>query len=68
MGGFFVESTGVFCSTEARDDVEKFFAEHKIPSSSVSLKHAVDSINGCVEFRKLQQENFRRWLATEGKS
>jgi aminopeptidase N len=67
-GGDFVESTGVFCSADARDDVEKFFADHKVPSSSVGLTHAVDSINGCIEFRKLQQENLRHWLATEGKS
>jgi len=66
MGGGLVESTGGFCSAEARDDVRKFFAEHKVPSSSVGLAHAVDSINGCIEFRKLQQSNFRRWLATEG--
>ena len=67
-GGYLVENTGSFCSAEARDEVEKFFAEHKVPSSSVGLRHAVDSINGCLEFRKLQQENFRHWLATEGKS
>ena len=68
MGGYLVESTGGFCTAEERADVQKFFAEHKVSSSSVSLTHAVDRMNGCIEFRKLQQENLREWLAAKGKS
>jgi aminopeptidase N/puromycin-sensitive aminopeptidase len=64
-GGYIVESTGGFCSADARDDVEKFFTEHKVPASSVSLTHSIDRINGCIELRKLQEPNLQKWLMTQ---
>ena len=63
-GGAIIEATSGFCTTEARDDVQRFFAEHKVAASNVSLTHAVDRINGCIEFRKLQEPNLEKWLAT----
>jgi aminopeptidase N/puromycin-sensitive aminopeptidase len=63
MGADLVESTGAFCTADARADVEKFFADHKVADSSVGLRHALDRIDSCVEFRQLQEENLRHWLA-----
>jgi aminopeptidase N/puromycin-sensitive aminopeptidase len=68
MGGYLIESTGNFCTADARDDVQKFFAEHKVPASSVSLTHAVDRINGCIELRQLQEPNLQKWLLTQPKA
>ena len=67
MGARLVSSTGNFCSAEDRDSVEKFFAAHKVPSADRSLKHAVESIDGCIELRKLQEPNLKQWLATQPK-
>jgi aminopeptidase N/puromycin-sensitive aminopeptidase len=67
-GAGVVESAASFCTVEARDDVQKFFAEHKVASSSVSLKHAIERINGCIELRKLQEPNLQHWLAAQTKS
>ena len=67
LGGDLVGSTGSFCSAEARDDVKAFFAEHKVPDSDRALKHAVESINGCIELRKLQGPNLDKWIAAQGK-
>jgi aminopeptidase N/puromycin-sensitive aminopeptidase len=64
-GSGIVESTGSFCTADGRDDVQKFFAEHKVPASSVSLTHAVDRINGCMELRKLQEPNLQKWLVAQ---
>ena len=64
-GADIVHSTSSFCSTEARDDVQRFFAGHKVASSSVSLKHAIERINGCIELRKLQEPNLKRWLGEQ---
>jgi aminopeptidase N/puromycin-sensitive aminopeptidase len=64
MGGYLIESTGAFCTVDARDDVEKFFAEHNVPASSVSMTRAIDRINGCVELRRLQEPNLQKWLVT----
>jgi aminopeptidase N/puromycin-sensitive aminopeptidase len=65
MGGYLVEATGSFCSAEARDDVQDFFSTHKVAASDRSLKHAIDRINGCIEFRSLQEPNLKKWIATQ---
>ena len=61
-GGYLVSYTGYFCSPEARDDVKSFFMSHKVPASDVSLRHAIEHINGCIEFRSLQEQNLKSWL------
>jgi aminopeptidase N/puromycin-sensitive aminopeptidase len=67
MGGFLVRSTGNFCSADARASVEKFFAAHKVPAADQSLKHALESIDGCIELRKLQEPKLKQWLAAQPK-
>ena len=67
MGAELVGSTGAFCSTEARASVQGFFAAHKVPSSDVALKHALESIDGCVELRALQEQKLKQWLAARPK-
>jgi aminopeptidase N len=65
MGRRLVSATSSFCTVESRDDVENFFTTHKVAASERALKHAVERINGCIEFRTLQGENLKRWLATQ---
>jgi aminopeptidase N/puromycin-sensitive aminopeptidase len=65
LGAYVVDSAASFCTAEGRDEVQKFFAEHKVADSSVSLKHAIERINGCIEFRKLQEPNLKSWLAAQ---
>jgi aminopeptidase N len=67
IGGFLVGSTGSFCSVEDRDDVAAFFATHKVPAAEHALQHAIEHINGCIEFRSLQQANLDEWLAAQQK-
>jgi aminopeptidase N/puromycin-sensitive aminopeptidase len=47
--------------------VQGFFAAHKVPSSDVALKHALESIDGCVELRALQEQKLKQWLAARPK-
>jgi aminopeptidase N/puromycin-sensitive aminopeptidase len=65
MGGYVVGATGSFCSAAARDDVKSFFASHPVPASEIALKHAVERIDGCTEFRSLQEPNLDKWIATQ---
>jgi aminopeptidase N len=67
MGAILVGSTGNFCSAEARDSVEKFFSTHKVAASDKALKHAIESIDGCIEMRSLQEPNLKQWLASQPK-
>ena len=65
LGAYLVDATGSFCSAEARNDVQNFFAGHKVAASDRTLKHALERINGCIEFRTLQQPNLKKWLGTQ---
>lgn len=67
MGSYLVSATGSFCSAEMRDDIQTFFATHKVAASDRALKHAVERINGCIEFRNLQEPNLKKWLAAQPK-
>jgi aminopeptidase N/puromycin-sensitive aminopeptidase len=62
-----VGSTGAFCSAGTRDDVKAFFGEHKVPSADRALKHAIESIDGCIELRTLQEPNLKQWIAAQPK-
>ncbi len=63
-----VRSSGHFCSADARQDVEQFFAGHKVAGSGVALKHTIERINGCIELRTLQEPNLKQWLAAQPKN
>jgi aminopeptidase N len=65
MGGYLVSATGGFCSAERRDDVQNFFDSHKVAASGRALNHATERINGCIEFRHLQEPNLKKWLAAQ---
>ena len=67
MGAYLVGSTGSFCSANASAGVETFFSTHKVAASDKALKHALESIDGCVELRKLQEPNLKQWLAAQPK-
>ena len=67
MGARLVSSTGSFCTADARDDVKNFFSTHKVPASEISLKHAIEHVDGCIELRALQEPNLKQWLATQPK-
>jgi len=67
MGAELVGSTGNFCSVDARVEVKNFFSNHKVPSSDVSLLHAIEHINGCIELRALQEPNLKQWIAAQPK-
>ena len=65
LGSYLVAGAGAFCSAEKRDEVKSFFATHKAPAADMALKHAIERIDGCVEFRRLQEPNLKAWLASQ---
>ena len=65
MGQRLVGSTGAFCTAQARDDVQQFFATHPVEAADVALRHAVETINGCIELRALQEPQLKNWLAAQ---
>jgi aminopeptidase N/puromycin-sensitive aminopeptidase len=65
LGTVLVSSTGAFCTANSRDDVQSFFAAHKVASADQTVKHAIETINGCIEMRTLQEPNLKAWIATQ---
>jgi hypothetical protein len=61
-GGVIVQSTGGFCDSEMRDQVQAFFASHPAPVAERSLKQAVERMNYCVDLKTLQEPQLAAWL------
>ncbi len=61
-GGEIIYATRSSCDTAARDDVQQFFTEHKVPSAERALRQAMERINTCISFRDRQQANMAAWL------
>src|SRR6185312_6820851 len=62
MGQILVQSSGSFCSVEARNEVESFYSTHNVSASSMALKHAAAEIDGCMQLRRFQEANLKDWL------
>ncbi len=61
-GAGIVYATHNSCDAGTRDDVQKFFSEHKVASSERALKQATERINACISLRERQQNNLASWL------
>jgi len=57
-----VEYSGSFCSAAERDDVQNFYTAHPVEAADVSLRRAVEHMNGCIELRSVQGGNLKQWL------
>jgi puromycin-sensitive aminopeptidase len=61
-----VGAAGVFCSASKREEVEKFFTEHKVPASERTLKLTLEQISACTDVRTNQAPNLQTWLQSRG--
>jgi aminopeptidase N len=57
-----VAATRKFCDAANRDDVQKFFGEHKVASAERGLRRSVEEIDACINYRARQQSNLAGWL------
>jgi aminopeptidase N len=61
-GSRIVSATRNFCDVATRDDVQAFFAGHKVASSERTFKQSIERINSCISFRTHQQHDLSAWL------
>jgi aminopeptidase N/puromycin-sensitive aminopeptidase len=61
-GGAIVNATRSFCSAEMRDDVQSFFAEHKVPSADRAVKQSKEDIDRCIKRLPRLQMQLATWL------
>ena len=43
--------------------VRQFFNLNKIPAAERTIKQTLERINGCVDFKRLQQTNLGSWVS-----
>jgi aminopeptidase N/puromycin-sensitive aminopeptidase len=71
-GGFtsgeVVAATGAICDAGLRDQVESFFADHRVPTAERTLKQSVEKINYCVDLKSRQTPQLSSWLEQRGGS
>jgi len=61
-GGAVVGATRSFCDAGSRDDVQKFFTDHKVASSERTLRQTIERIDSCISYRDQQQSSASAWL------
>ncbi|HEX7419927.1 MAG TPA: ERAP1-like C-terminal domain-containing protein, partial [Thermoanaerobaculia bacterium] len=56
--GRIAASTGSFCDEESKKDVEAFLSSHPMRNGQRVVSRALESIDTCIAFRRLQQSAF----------
>jgi aminopeptidase N len=71
-GGFtsgeVVNATSVICDAGMRDEVQDFFATHKVPTAERTLKQSLERMNYCVDLKSHQTPRLASWLEHQGSS
>ena len=57
-----VSELGDACSSSMREDVQRFFADHKAPGAERAVQQSLDRIDACLAFRKAQESSMDAWL------
>jgi len=65
-GAGIVSATRGFCSAELRDDVQNFFAEHKVAASERALKQSYEDASTCIRLRPRLASELGAWLQQHG--
>jgi len=65
-GGFtsgeVVAATSSYCDQHLRDEVQDFFATHKVPSAERTLKQSLERMNYCIDLKTQQSPQLSAWL------
>jgi aminopeptidase N len=60
-----VNSTGSFCDAQMRDQVEQFFAAHKIEAAERTYRQSIERINNCIALKSEQEPQLASWLGKQ---
>jgi aminopeptidase N/puromycin-sensitive aminopeptidase len=62
-GAGLVDATSTFCSAEQREQVQEFFATHKVPSAERGLQQSLERIQNCADLKSQQGPRLSQWLS-----
>ncbi len=65
LGGGFGFVAGVFCSSEAKQDVQQWFAAHP-DRTDRPLRQGMERLDDCIRIKQMQGENLSTWLKQHG--
>ncbi len=57
-----VSALGSFCTPAERDDVKRFFSDHRAIGAENALQQSVERIDSCIGFKDMQEKNMTEWL------
>jgi aminopeptidase N/puromycin-sensitive aminopeptidase len=63
-----VGATSSFCDAHMRDQVEQFFAAHRIEAAERTYRQSIERINNCVDLKSRQEPQLASWLGQHGSS
>jgi aminopeptidase N len=70
MGGYntggLVETTGSFCDTGLKNDVQQFFTQHPVPDAERAFRQAQESAGYCIDLKRSQSPALASWLGQHG--
>jgi hypothetical protein len=52
----------LFCSEQAKQDVQQWFAQHPDPGGPRALRQGLERLDTCVRVRNTQGPNLASWL------
>ena len=67
-GARIVAAAGSFCTEKQRDEVQGFFATHKVDGAERTLSKSIDSINACIQLKAEQEPKLKQWLDQQKKN
>jgi aminopeptidase N len=57
-----VSALGGSCDAGRADEIETFFASHKVPDAERTLQQSLESLRSCARFAVAQRPNLTAWL------
>jgi len=60
-----VGTTGLFCEASLREQVDDFFAAHRVAGAERAYKQSIERINNCVDLKMQQQQHLASWLGQQ---
>jgi aminopeptidase N len=61
-----VQASSAFCDANMRDQVQSFYAAHKIPAAERAYRQSIERINNCVDLKSQQEPQLASWLGQHG--
>jgi aminopeptidase N len=57
-----VAATDWFCDPQMRDQLEEFYAAHKIEAAERTYRQSIEFIDNCIDLRTQQEPQLASWL------